>query len=255
MMKRAAGAVLWLALLGGSLSNVGGIRCFEGNVTYCGINADGGGRGKSPNQYVDGTNWACQDQLSDLDPTTIAPNCWDQESCEALQSSAYDNEFVVSHSFPYAYVGDVKWLVDKGAESADTSAAAYLATAGSNLASYLNLTTGSCPKDHPACGLQTYLTRGTDDTCKGCYRRYRYSADIAATYWNVFQVHKKCIKPNEPDCEDSICVCSTEDPWYKGTCSNWAKAACRRRAYKCMHQVRWPRVVQGLGQRARRFMQ
>ena len=66
-----------------------GVKCFEGEVTYCGINADGGAiPAKGKKYYAEGMNWACSDQLSNLDPTNIAPNCWDQASCEALQTLA-----------------------------------------------------------------------------------------------------------------------------------------------------------------------
>lgn len=50
--------------------------CEQGQVTYCGINADGGAIARpGSKRYAEGMNWACQDQLSNLDPTYIAPNC------------------------------------------------------------------------------------------------------------------------------------------------------------------------------------
>jgi len=46
-------------------------------VTYCGINADGAAIARPGSKmFSDGMNWACTDQLSNLDPTHIAPNCY-----------------------------------------------------------------------------------------------------------------------------------------------------------------------------------
>lgn len=246
MARSTALLALTSLVLSGLISSVGGIRCYEGNVTYCGVNADGGGRGSpNSNYYVSGMNWACTDQLSDLDPTTIAPNCWDQASCEALRTAPFDSKFDVSHKMPYGYVADVKWLVKQGASATPAgSEASFLASGGSQLAPLVD-GKGNCPANHPACGLQTYLRRGSDDSCIGCYRRYRYSPDIAASYWNVLQVHKMCLRKGDAPCINSSCACTDTAPWYRsrdsnnqpgGECSHWAKAACRRLVYKCMHQ-------------------
>jgi len=51
------------------------VRC-QGQVTYCGINADGAAIARpGSKRHAEGMNWACTDQLSNLDPTYIAPNC------------------------------------------------------------------------------------------------------------------------------------------------------------------------------------
>lgn len=68
------------------LQSVDGVKCFEGKVTYCGISNDGGAIAPPGlGMFVEGPGWACADDNSGLTPTTIAPNCWDQASCEALQ--------------------------------------------------------------------------------------------------------------------------------------------------------------------------
>jgi len=85
-----------------------GYKCFEGQVTYCGINADGGAVAPpGKNYYVEGQNWACTDPGSNMDPTFIAPNCWDQQSCSNLQTDPYDDAFNMSHQQPYDYVGNI----------------------------------------------------------------------------------------------------------------------------------------------------
>ena len=209
-----------------------GVKCFEGEVTYCGINADGGAiPAKGKKYYAEGMNWACSDQLSNLDPTNIAPNCWDQASCEALQTSDIDSPFEIEHSSPYNYIADEGILAKKRDSSSNKT----------------------CPADHPACGLQTTL-REAKGKCKGgCKTRFRYTADIGAIYWSVFQVKKECLAAGE-ECKEAGCWCTTESPYYTGAkfndpddgmpdpnendaayCSPWARAACRRKAYKCMH--------------------
>eukprot|EP00282_Hemiselmis_andersenii_P029824 CAMPEP_0169451566 /NCGR_PEP_ID=MMETSP1042-20121227/13766_1 /TAXON_ID=464988 /ORGANISM="Hemiselmis andersenii, Strain CCMP1180" /LENGTH=393 /DNA_ID=CAMNT_0009563487 /DNA_START=55 /DNA_END=1232 /DNA_ORIENTATION=+ len=245
-MKGGSGVVLagWLLLV--SLPWGQPIRCFEGNVTYCGINADGGALAAGgSNYYVQGTNWACQDQQSDLDPTTIAPNCWDQETCEALQTGPYDNSFDVYHDMPYAYVSDVGWVVDEAVKAGQApTPEGFVQQAGALLPNQLG-PSGKCPAGHPACGLQTYLREGVDEDCVSCYRRYRYSADLGAIYWKIFQIHKKCLKASDPPCQNQTCYCTTDAPYYypqdnpntgEEYCSSWAKAACRRKVYKCLHK-------------------
>ena len=73
-MRRASVLVGCVLVLG--LGAADAYKCFEGKVTYCGINADGGALAP-PNskRFVEGMNWACEDQLSNLDPTYIAPYC------------------------------------------------------------------------------------------------------------------------------------------------------------------------------------
>ena len=67
--------LLLVCLLAG-LGAADAIKCFEGDVTYCGINADGGAVAPPESKrFVEGMNWACEDKLSNLDPTYIAPNC------------------------------------------------------------------------------------------------------------------------------------------------------------------------------------
>jgi len=191
------------------------LKCFEGGVTYCGINADGGALPERGGKYyVQGMNWACQDQQSNMDPTFIAPNCWDQESCEALQTDEYDDPFAIAHEPPYNYVADVNFL-DRMSDVPEASAK-------------------KCTADQPACGLQTSIRRHEGD-CEQCYTRFRYSADMGAIYWNIWQIQKACVTPGET-CTPYQCNCTREDPYYEGEhCSVWAKAACRRKAYKCEH--------------------
>jgi len=208
----AACLALILLSLVGVIPGTGAVKCFEGSVTYCGINADGGAIAPAGKQkYVQGMNWACLDQQSNMDPTFIAPNCWDQETCENLQTNDFDDEFNISHESPYNYVADRAWLQRRRGEQ--------------------NVT--DCPPDHPACGLQTTIRLGKDE-CKDCYTRYRHSADIGAIYWDVWQIHKACV-PEGGTCEPSQCHCIKDAPYYEGNCSSWAKAACRRKAYKCVH--------------------
>ena len=238
-MRRHASALLAVMVAGMMVSTgegvaEGGVRCFEGEVTYCGINADGGAiPAKGKKYYAEGMNWACSDQLSNLDPTNIAPNCWDQASCEALQTSDIDSPFEIEHSSPYNYIADEGILAKKRDSSSNKT----------------------CPADHPACGLQTTL-REAKEKCKGgCKTRFRYTADIGAIYWSVFHVKKECLAGGE-ECKEAGCWCTTEKPYYIGAefndpdnglpdlknknssyCSPWARAACRREAYKCMHYV------------------
>ena len=73
-MRRASVLVGCVLVLG--LGAADAVKCFEGEVTYCGINADGGALAPPDSKrFVEGMNWACEDQLSNLDPTYIAPNC------------------------------------------------------------------------------------------------------------------------------------------------------------------------------------
>ena len=70
------GPLLSVCLLALGLGAADAIKCFEGDVTYCGINADGGAVAPpGSKRFVEGMNWACEDKLSNLDPTYIAPNC------------------------------------------------------------------------------------------------------------------------------------------------------------------------------------
>jgi len=72
--------VLWC----GGVAADEGVLCVEGEVTYCGLSNDGGARAPpGQNRFVEGPNWACEN--AGMNPTDIAPNCWDQASCEALQ--------------------------------------------------------------------------------------------------------------------------------------------------------------------------
>ena len=114
-------------------------------------------------------NWACEDQLSNLDPTYIAPNCHDKASCEALQTSDIDDPFEIQHSSPYNYIADKEWISKK--RSSDNTA------------------TETCPEDHPACGLQTTLREAKGKACDKCYTRFRYVCD--------------CVRVL-----DFVCVCS-----------------------------------------------
>ena len=83
---RSFRGVLVVCALALALQTADGVKCFEGSVTYCGISNDGGARTPpGQNMFVEGPGWACADDSSGLTPTTIAPNCWDQASCEALQ--------------------------------------------------------------------------------------------------------------------------------------------------------------------------
>jgi hypothetical protein len=164
----------------------------------------------------------------------------DKASCEDLQTVDIDDPFEIEHASPYTYVSDV----------------AYLSKARS-----LNETaTKTCPPDHPACGLQTTLREAKDEdgnmkACTQCYTRFRYTADIGAIYWRVFQIEKRCIPEGQtercPDLNETGCWCTAKAPFYQGGkrdpktqlpttdepkyCSPWAKAACRRKVYKCMH--------------------
>ena len=64
--------------------------CDQGQVTYCGINADGGAISRpGSKKYAGGMNWACQDQLSNLDPTYIAPNCHGDAVVKATSEIAH----------------------------------------------------------------------------------------------------------------------------------------------------------------------
>ena len=161
--------------------------------------------------------------------------CADKDSCEALQTSDIDNPFDISHESPYNYVADKAYL--SAAKSANKTA------------------TETCPADHPACGLQTTLREAKGKTCAQCYTRFRYTADIGAIYWRVFQIKKSCLAAGEACRNRTGCWCTTEGPKYytgaemgddglpkKGTenddlCSPWAKAVCRRKAYKCVHKA------------------
>ncbi|EKX38518.1 hypothetical protein GUITHDRAFT_165177 [Guillardia theta CCMP2712] len=213
-----------------------GYKCFEGQVTYCGINADGGAVAPpGKNYYVEGQNWACTDPGSNMDPTFIAPNCWDQQSCSNLQTDPYDDAFNMSHQQPYDYVGNIAYIGE------------------------LTNTSLSCPADVPACGLQTTLreakhANGQHRDCEQCYTRFRYSADIGAIYWNVWQIQKKCVEPGTP-CNNTACYCTVDAPYYQGElhipdgnggytiqngsqyCSVWAKSACRRKVFKCVFHL------------------
>ncbi|KAJ1493668.1 hypothetical protein T484DRAFT_2694861 [Baffinella frigidus] len=128
------------------LQSVDGVKCFEGKVTYCGISNDGGAIAPPGlGMFVEGPGWACADDNSGLTPTTIAPNCWDQASCEALQTGNYDDPHNLSHSSPYDYVSEPTWT--------------------SRQLSGMNAT--ECPPDEPACALQTTLREGTAE-CSEC---------------------------------------------------------------------------------------
>jgi len=249
-----------------------GIKCFEGKVTYCGINADGGALpSKGGMYYVQGMNWACQDQQSNMDPTFIAPNCSDQESCEALQTDLYDDPFAIAHEPPYNYVADIAWISEQeqalassgrrsGTEDGELEPGSASAGAsvddGSELerrerrAGEVTTTTSAatttpspspsgkssgrkCPANQPACGLQTTIRRHEGE-CEECYTRFRYSADMGAIYWNIWQIEKKCVE-EAGTCVNSTCNCTREAPYYEGSCSVWAQSACRRKAYKCLH--------------------
>eukprot|EP00960_Hanusia_phi_P063805 765577-Hanusia_phi.AAC.3 len=117
----------------------------------------------------------------------------------------------------------------------------------------------SCPADVPACGLQTTLRNATDANgnpkqCDQCYTRFRYSADIGAIYWNIWQIQKKCVEAGTP-CNNTACYCTVDPPYYQGElripdgnggytietgpqyCSVWAKSACRRKVYKCVFHL------------------
>jgi hypothetical protein len=172
--------------------------------------------------------------LSDRKPIAALCACTDKESCEALQTSDIDDPFDIEHSSPYNYVADKAFI--SAARSPNKTA------------------TESCPADHPACGLQTTLREAKGKTCEQCYTRFRYTADIGAIYWRVFQIKKECIAPEQPCHNNTACWCTTKAPYYKGGkvdlenpnrikqgtedpkyCSPWAKAACRRKVYKCMH--------------------
>lgn len=80
-MRRGPLLIVCLLALGWGTADA--IKCFEGDVTYCGINADGGAKAPpGSKRFVEGINWACEDQLSNLDPTYIAPNCYgDRARC------------------------------------------------------------------------------------------------------------------------------------------------------------------------------
>ena len=64
--------------------------------------------------------------------------------------------------------------------------------------------------------------------------RYRYSLDLGAFYFNVLRVDKQCMPAATP-CANTSCVCTTSPPYYDGACSNWARAACRRKLYICIN--------------------
>ncbi len=230
-------------LLIGLVCPLAAIKCFEGEVTYCGINADTAlNRGWPGKHYSDEPNWACKDRLSNLDPTNIAPRCFDEDSCQNLQTNDIDDPFVMAHSSPYNYVTDVEYI--SAARSKDGKA------------------TEKCSIDDPACGLQTTLRESTSTTCENCYTRFRYTLDLGAIYFNVVQIQKKCIEPGQQCLNNSACWCTTSgvhqqdeslghQKYYIGAqmddnkqpivgtenddfCSPWAKAACRRKAYKCL---------------------
>jgi len=198
------------------LQSVDGVKCFEGKVTYCGISNDGGAIAPPGlGMFVEGPGWACADDNSGLTPTTIAPNCWDQASCEALQTGNYDDPHNLSHSSPYDYVSEPTWT---------------------SRLSGMNAT--ECPPDEPACALQTTLREGTAE-CSECRTRFRHSVDRAALFWSVWQIEKECVAEGAPKCVPSKCRCTTDEPFYtevpEGACSNFAKATCRRQAYRCIY--------------------
>lgn len=148
-----------------------------------------------------------------------------------------DDPFDISHESPYTYVSDVAYL--SKARSVD------------------NVATQTCPPEHPACGLQTTLREAKGKECKECYTRFRYTPDIGAIYWRVFQIKKLCIPEAQPQTCPALhntgCWCTTTSPFYQGGrrdpetdkpesptvnepqyCSPWAKAVCRRKVYKCV---------------------
>jgi len=95
---------------------------------------------------------------------------------------------------------------------------------------------------------------GQHRDCEQCYTRFRYSADIGAIYWNVWQIQKKCVEPGTP-CNNTACYCTVDAPYYQGElhipdgnggytiqngsqyCSVWAKSACRRKVFKCVFHL------------------
>jgi len=281
--------LLLVCLLAG-LGAADAIKCFEGDVTYCGINADGGAVAPPESKrFVEGMNWACEDKLSNLDPTYIAPNCHgdcarclfaltrmfrhggryapararrtepdcascrtralyalshtqcavasadagdtirgclngriekyspslqtdppaclacsataDKASCEALQTVDFDDPFDIAHESPYTYVSDIAYV--------------------SKARSPNNIATQTCPPEHPACGLQTTLREAKGKECKECYTRFRYTPDIGAIYWRVFQIKKLCIPEAQPQTcpglHNTGCWCTTSAPFYQGT--------------------------------------
>ena len=70
-------------------------------VTYCGINADGAAIARPGSKmYSDGMNWACKDQLSNLDPTYIAPNCYgDPKHSQSLYPPSPAHEHTLTGTY------------------------------------------------------------------------------------------------------------------------------------------------------------
>ena len=122
---------------------------------------------------IQGNNWACSQDASNMDPTTIAPNCWDSDSCNALSTSNFDNNFALFHTTPYTYVADAGFALSgnginmssPGSESLSEFIDAYVDTNG----------TATCKESFPACGLQTTIQQGNDPTCAQCQTYFRYA--------------------------------------------------------------------------------
>jgi hypothetical protein len=55
---------------------------------------------------------------------------------------------------------------------------------------------------------------------------------------------RECIRAGDPPCTNQTCYCTTKAPFYSPqdsaaggeVCSPWAKAACRRKVFKCLHK-------------------
>jgi hypothetical protein len=62
----------------------------------------------------------------------------------------------------------------------------------------------------------------------------RYSLDLGAFYFNILQISKSCVPPGET-CANTTCMCTQTSPYFSGTCSHWARGACRRKMYLCYY--------------------
>jgi hypothetical protein len=104
-----------------------------------------------------------------MDPTTIAPNCWDADTCNPLSTSSFDDNYAIFHTTPYSYVGDAGYSYANNNINISSPSSPSQAEFISAYIKNENLT---CPASYPACGLQTTMMAG-DTECDQCETVFR----------------------------------------------------------------------------------
>ena len=112
-----------------------------------------------------------------MDPTTIAPNCWDADTCNALATSSFDDNFDIFHTTPYTYVADAAYGISNNNNNNLTISPEASPSLAEFVDAYLSDDNSSdgpaCPANYPACGLQTTIIQG-DNSCDQCKTNFRW---------------------------------------------------------------------------------